>query len=360
MLNTLIHYQIYIIIGILVFPIFAFIIYFTKKIIDRVRFVRTLHTMKKPLIERINNIESIYEMKEQQEEMNMIINGIKEDIETLKKEIETSQEMIELEKIDQIEKDITTFYEKIQNKKTEEKSTTPETVIVKETPQQIYQNAIIQQQAYQLQAQNQQNTLQKEQARIMNENISKFLVVYREKDKIIEEKNRAINEKNKSIYILQQKLLEAEQRIKKLIEEQKNNQNKDKIIEEKTRTISILEKRLQEVENKFKKIALLHKSITEKEHIKDTIIEEKNAFIANLQKKLSEIETKLENMVTINEENKEKFLNKKLFEIDEKIQKEKRKNLIFIVLFLLFLIMGIGGGIFVYTHYIQNIVTYTI
>jgi len=80
MLKTFIHYQMYIIIGILIFPIFAFVIYFIKNLVDRARFMRTLHNMKKPLMERINSVETIYEMKEKQEEMNMIIGDVKNDI----------------------------------------------------------------------------------------------------------------------------------------------------------------------------------------------------------------------------------------------------------------------------------------
>lgn len=353
----------YIIIGILVFPVFAFIVYFVKKMIDRARFVNELHTMKKPLMERINNIESIYEMKEQQAEANMIINDIKADINELKQEIYASQEAVELQKIDQIEKDITMFYERMQEKQKEEvrrPEPAPETVVVKETPQQIYQQAVIQQQAYQLQTKQQQTSLHKEQIRVMNENISKFLVVYREKDKAIEDKNKAIDEKNKSIYILQQKLNEAEHRLKRFMAEHQDDKSKDAIIEEKSKTIAVLQQRLQEVENKFKKIALLHKSIAEKEQIKDGIIEEKNAFIISLQNKLSDIEGKLQNMVSINEENKEKFLNRKLFDIDEKIQAEKRKNRIFIILFIFFLMLGIVGFLFVYNYYVQNIAAYAI
>jgi len=93
MLKTLIQYQMYIIIGILLFPIFAFIIYFAKNLLDRAKFVRTLHNMKKPLMERINNVETIYEMKEQKEEMNIIINDIRNDIDGLKQDITLSQEM---------------------------------------------------------------------------------------------------------------------------------------------------------------------------------------------------------------------------------------------------------------------------
>lgn len=81
--------------------------------------------------------------------------------------------------------------------------------------------------------------------------------------------------------------------------------------------------------------------MTEREQMKDVIIDEKNRFIANLQNKFDEIENKLQSMVTINEENKERFLDKKLVDIDEKIQTEKKKNLILMVLFILFLLLGI-------------------
>lgn len=348
MLKSLISYQMYIIIGILIFPVLAFIIYFTKNIRDRMKFVKTLNSMKKPLLERINNIETVYELQESKEEMNMIIHDIRNDIETLKQEINASQETMELDKIDQIEKEITMFYEKMkapqQTDAVKEKQSIPanqETVVVQETPQQIYQKAIIQQQAYQLQSNQQQTSLHKEQVRVMNENISKFLMVYREKDKTIDEKNKALDEKNKSIYILQQKLNEAEHRLKKMIAEHQNDKSKDSIIEEKSKTIAKLQQRLQEVENKFRKVALLHKSITEKEQIKDSIIQEKNALIASLQSKLSEIEAKLEDMITVHEDTKTQMLDKRLFEIDRQIASEKKKNRIFIILFILLLALGI-------------------
>lgn len=85
----------------------------------------------------------------------------------------------------------------------------------------------------------------------------------------------------------------------------------------------------------------LHQSVTEREQMKDVMIEEKNRFIANLQNKFDEIEKKLQNMVTINEENKERFLDKKLVDIDEKIQAEKKKNRILMILLILFLVLGV-------------------
>lgn len=348
MLKTLIHYQVYIIIGILVFPILAFIVYFTKKLIDRARFVKALHNMKKPLIDRINTIDILYETKEKKDEINHIIYEIKNDIDVLKQDIYVSQDGFQLEKIDQIEDEITKFYEQMQWEQTEQKQGEVVQTLEKTPTEAIYQQTT------------QIPQIQPQQAKISNENFSKFLVVYREKDKVIEEKNRLLGDKNKSIYILQQKLTEAEEKLKHYINHEKNNQNKDKIIEEKIQTINTLKQRLQDVENKFKKIALLHKSITEKEQIKDDIISEKNMFIASLQNKLNDIEKKLENMKNVNEENKDKFINKKLFDIDNKIQAEKRKTRIFIVLFILFLLVGIAGFIFVYNNYIQNIAAYTI
>ncbi len=59
-------------------------------------------------------------------------------------------------------------------------------------------------------------------------------------------------------------------------------------------------------------------------------------------------------MVTLNENTKEKILDKKLFDIDRQIKKEKRKNRIFIILFILALLIGTLGCIFFYTHYLQG------
>lgn len=329
MLKTLINYQLYIIIGILIFPIFAFIIYFTKKLIDKARFVRSLNNMKKPLIERINSLDTIYEAKEKREEMNMIINQIKNDIDILKQEIYIGQDgCFELEKINQMEKEITMFYNSIQQEEKQEEKQISTLQPVQNSEQS--HPTIFQPQQQEMQTQIVQEQPNTTPSKTYNENFSKFLVVYREKDKAIEEKNRMIDEKNKSIYVLQHKLNESEQKLKQYIAQENNNQNKDKIIEEKIRIIQTLQQRLQDVDNKFQKIALLHKSITEKEQIKDQMIEEKNQFIISLQNKLSDIESKLQNIQSINEENKEKFLNRKLNDIDEKIQAEKKKTRIFI------------------------------
>jgi len=64
-------------------------------------------------------------------------------------------------------------------------------------------------------------------------------------------------------------------------------------------------------------------------------------FINKLQDKIYEIEEKLQNMTLAHEDSKERILNKKLFEIDEKIQAERKKNWIFIILFIFFLLVGI-------------------
>ncbi len=301
-------------------------------------------------MERINNIEIIYEIKEEKEDMNNIINEIKNDINLLKKEIDVSQETLEIEKIHQIEREITIFYEHMKNpeKIEENKSLSGETRITQEIPKQIYENAIVQQQAYQAQIYQQENALHKEQVKVMNANITKFLMVYKEKDKTIDEKNQAIDEKNKAIYVLQQKLNEAEHRLKKIMAEHENDKRKDGIIEEKRREIISLQERLQEIEDKFRKLILLHKSITEKEQIKDNIIEEKNKFISNLEHKIYTIEKRIQNMTYINIDNKENVLNQKIIDIDEKIQAEKRKNRTSIILFILLLLACIWGFIFIY------------
>lgn len=309
MVKTLIHYQIYIILGILTFPFFAFIIYSIKQLIDKAKFVKALQNMKKPLIEKINTLETTVEetqeTQEKRQEIRNIMHQISQDIDKLKQEVYISQNGFQLTQINTVEEEIHTAYKKIQ---------TPQT---QQTPSQTPQ------------------TPQTNTPKINNENISKFLVVYREKDKIIEEKNKAIYEKNKSIYILQQKLTEAENQLKQHIKQAQNDKDKDKIIQEKTQIINTLEQRIQEVENKFKKIALLHKSIAEKEQIKDNIIEEKNKYITHLQKKVQEIEEKFAYLQKNNEESKEHLLQRKLSDIDKKIQAEKAKTRIFISLVLL-------------------------
>jgi len=305
MIKTIINYQMYIIIGILIFPIFACIIYFTKSLLDRAKFVRTLHNMKKPLMERINNPEAFYEKKKKKEAIGTIIFDIRNDIENLKQEITTAQKVhTEIKKIQQIEDDINIFYQNMQATKREEATS-------KESVEDIYKEAYRQQ----LEKQNtntQQSDIQKQQAKIMNENIQKFLFVYKEKNKLLDEKERALDEKNKSIYILQQKLTEAEENIKKLANEEKNYPDKDKIIAAKTKIITILEEKLEEVAEKYKKILFLYKAHQEREKQKNETIEEKNEFILGLQSKIAGIEKKLEEMISINDHGKENFFHKKI------------------------------------------------
>lgn len=138
MVKAMISYQIYIIIGIVIFPIFAFIIYFTKNLIDRAKFVKTLHDMKNPLIEKINSAEVMYETEEKKQEINSIVHAIKNDVISLRQEIDYSQKTNQLQNIDQIEKDIAIFYENMN---------TPPTTMTKESyisTQQIYQQALAQ------------------------------------------------------------------------------------------------------------------------------------------------------------------------------------------------------------------------
>ena len=163
-------YHIYIFIGICSIPILIYIIYFTRKLIERKKTIQRLNHIKKPLLEKINAIET--------EEVRMTIENIKRDISTIKEEITTSQEKIRLENKRRIEEQINVFYDEINNT---------------QRNRETHQNT----------AQGKEDTLHKEQVRIMNQNIRKFLLVYKEKDGIIEEKN-------KSIELLQQKIKEIE------------------------------------------------------------------------------------------------------------------------------------------------------
>jgi len=70
------------------------------------------------LMERINNRETMYEIKEKNAEITMIINQIKNDIDILKQDIYTFQDGFEWENIDKIEKEINIFYENMQRQKT--------------------------------------------------------------------------------------------------------------------------------------------------------------------------------------------------------------------------------------------------
>lgn len=79
-------YQVYIFMGICSIPILIYIIYFTRKLIERTKIIQGLNYTKKPLLEKINTIET--------EEVRMIIENIKRDISTIKEEITTSQEKI--------------------------------------------------------------------------------------------------------------------------------------------------------------------------------------------------------------------------------------------------------------------------
>ena len=116
MLKTLINYQLYILIGILVFPIFAFIIYIIKSLIERAKFIKTLDSIKKPLLERINHIDTAYKIYDKKEEISNILQDIKKDVTILKQEISVNQQKKELQQINNIEKEVNTFYKNIQEK----------------------------------------------------------------------------------------------------------------------------------------------------------------------------------------------------------------------------------------------------
>ena len=146
----------------------------------------------------------------------------------MKQEIAISQEKRKLEKENQINKQINAYYEEI---------------IIEKKAREMAKEIL-----YQGQTAQRENLLHKEQVRIMNQNINKFLIVYKEKDKMLEERNRTIKEKNTSIDILQQKINEFEQKIKKQTERNNEREKTDKevfdieesIKTEKRKTITLI------------------------------------------------------------------------------------------------------------------------
>ena len=211
-----IQYQVYIAMGICIVLFFMCLIYFTKKIIETAKSIKTLKYTKKWLLDKINIKET--------EEVRSTLEKIKNDINVMKQEIIISQEKREQEKEKQREKQIRAYYEEITiEKKARE--------MAKEI---LYQWQVIQE----------ANLLHREQVRIMNQNINKFLIVYKEKDKMIEEKNKAIEEKNTSIYKLQEKINEMEQNIQEQTNEENQQYEPDKEIFDIEETIKIEKRKI--------------------------------------------------------------------------------------------------------------------
>lgn len=69
------------------------------------------------------------------------------------------------------------------------------------------------------------------------------------------------------------------------------------------------------------------------------MIDEKDRSMYSLQQKLYESERRIEHMIAINEENKEKLLERKFMDIEKHIQTEKDRNQIYIILVILFVLI---------------------
>lgn len=95
------------------------------------------------------------------------------------------------------------------------------------------------------------------------------------------------------------------------------------------------------IEQKLEKFFLIFKE-------KEKILEEKNKIIFMLQQRVGELETKIQNMVALPDYTKEKQeaiiekqkLEEKISQLRHSIKNEKIKNLIFIALTLIFLIIA--------------------
>lgn len=176
----------------------------------------------------------------------------------------------------------------------------------------------------------------------INEDMEKFLVVYKQKDKEIYYKARTIEEKNRTIYLLQNQIQTLQQKLVYQEQQQHNQQQQEDLIRQQKETITQLRQRIVELENKFKNVVLLHKSITEKEQLHQKIIEEKNAYIIALQNKLHTIE---EQFTTYKENN----IDERFVHLQKQIESSKDKQWIIIVL----AIVCIGLSIYGY-RYIQK------
>lgn len=214
MISVIIEYQMYSI-GICSIAILVGFVYFAKNLIHRGKQIKELHKTRTSIRERINKGEIMYEKNK----THTYIDEIAHTIELMEKEIGTSQTKKVPEDIHSSEENVVTREENT----TEEETRNQTRTFYPQTSQE-------------------DDILHTEQIRIMNKNISKFLLVYREKDAIIANKTKAISilqqiigEKNICIDTIGYKLKTIEQNILKMIEEMPKN--KDKTLNEKLREI---------------------------------------------------------------------------------------------------------------------------
>jgi hypothetical protein len=171
-------------------PIFIGIIYITQIINTR----KKENTYKQVDKMQINNADMLLVTKGAINQIKMMIENIKNDMHIWRQETSQTMDTIDPYERYKIEDDINTFYEQ------------------KSTRQKVVWNPN--------DTLSQEELLHREQIRIMNNNISKFLFIYREKQRIIDEKNR-------SIHLLQQRLNEIENTYKEMINTKENEQEND-------------------------------------------------------------------------------------------------------------------------------------
>jgi hypothetical protein len=76
MIDTSIQYQIYSIMGICFFPIFVYIMYSIKKLIDKINNIKTLNKNKKMLMKKIQDNEATLKTQE----IDILLENIQNDI----------------------------------------------------------------------------------------------------------------------------------------------------------------------------------------------------------------------------------------------------------------------------------------
>lgn len=214
--------------GILYILSFLCCIYIIRKIIKKNKVIKRLYQTKKQLMKGIITIDSIYEIQEKNRYIERLIQDIQNDIATIKEQT-AIQSIWGGNEREKIEEEIRIFHEKINNHK--------KYIDI----QQNDENSINNQK---------ERILHREQIRIMNKNIQKFLLVYKEKEKTIEEKNKIIETfHHKIIYI------------EDAIREVHTNKEEEKltILQQK---IDDINRRIDKEESKIRKTIILFLGIT--------------------------------------------------------------------------------------------------
>lgn len=251
MIEMLGQYKRLIISGMMFIPSFLYMMYATIYLLEKKKIVKKLMQMRKPLMERINGTIDSQERGEMEEYMVDTIEKIRDEIHAIRQEIHEPKEMRKRE---------TVSYEREYN-----------AIKDMEWWQTFYPSY----------EENNEKILHREQVRIMNQNITKFIAIYRDRQ-------NTINQKDKIIQELQQRVKEAEYGLQMERYEQEN------------KNIDDLERELDDI-----------------------------------QTELYELKTEAEDEIWKNNE-------QALSEIEKKIKHEKKSISILIFWIIIMILLGVG------------------